>query len=352
MQRSHSFKWASFVKPSKSPTKPVAEVASPQPSPQRMEHNIGNGSRHTDSTYTDKSRASAATLVGSEASTSLHISHTSSNTLQPNPIPARPQRQDSQDNLKSFKVSLDDPAWKVLPAALKKYKINNDDWQNYAMFICYGAPGTLPRMFLCRCSRHLRYVLCRKPYRAVSQLRREAFVALPEAERCKEEPSVHAQAHQGYPVTYRRRPAETGCSQGIGLRRRDAACEDCLSAWGEQLAGITGTSSWTSTETTGIPLTASDIWSPYERPERSVRMARAHVALGREQGRWRRRHIQEPRRVWGRSIGRSRRQYASRTQGDASGHGSIVFSCDISVYGGAGGRVRCGSVRDLSDVRS
>ncbi len=59
-------------------------------------------------------------------------------------MPARPQRQDSQDNLKSFKVSLDDPAWKVLPAALKKYKINNDDWQNYAMFICYGAPGTLP----------------------------------------------------------------------------------------------------------------------------------------------------------------------------------------------------------------
>lgn len=35
-------------------------------------------------------------------------------------------------------MSLDDPAWKVLPAALKKYKINNDDWQNYAMFICYG----------------------------------------------------------------------------------------------------------------------------------------------------------------------------------------------------------------------
>ena len=144
MQRSHSFKWASFVKPSKSPTKAVAEVDSPQPSPQRMEHNIGNGSRQTDSTYTDKSRTSAATLVGSEASTSQHTSYTNSNTLQPNPIPARPQRQDSQDNLKSFKVSLDDPAWKVLPAALKKYKINNDDWQNYAMFICYGAPGALP----------------------------------------------------------------------------------------------------------------------------------------------------------------------------------------------------------------
>lgn len=65
----------------------------------------------------------------------------SSQTLTPSQ--PRPSRQDSSDNLKSFKVSLDDPAWKVLPAALKKYKINNDDWQNYAMFICYGSPGEL-----------------------------------------------------------------------------------------------------------------------------------------------------------------------------------------------------------------
>jgi protein STE50 len=52
----------------------------------------------------------------------------------------KPKGQDSNsDNLKSFKVSLDDPTWKVLPAALKKYRINNDSWQNYAMFICYGS---------------------------------------------------------------------------------------------------------------------------------------------------------------------------------------------------------------------
>ena len=51
-------------------------------------------------------------------------------------------RQESSDNLKSFKVSFEDPAWKVLPAALRKYKINGDDWQNYAMFICYGPQST------------------------------------------------------------------------------------------------------------------------------------------------------------------------------------------------------------------
>ena len=130
------------MKPSKSPTKASADVESPQPSPQRMEHDIHNGNnRQTSSVLTDKSRISGTTVAGSEASTSQHTSYSSTNTLQPNVSQPRPQRQDSQDNLKSFKVSLDDPAWKVLPAALKKYKINNDDWQNYAMFICYGAPG-------------------------------------------------------------------------------------------------------------------------------------------------------------------------------------------------------------------
>ncbi|KAF8325813.1 uncharacterized protein EI90DRAFT_2019763 [Cantharellus anzutake] len=42
------------------------------------------------------------------------------------------------NQLKSFKVSLDHPCWRVLPAALKKYKIN-DDWRQYVMFVCYGS---------------------------------------------------------------------------------------------------------------------------------------------------------------------------------------------------------------------
>jgi hypothetical protein len=37
-------------------------------------------------------------------------------------------------------VTLEDPCWKVLPAALKKYKIN-DDWKQYALFICFGNTG-------------------------------------------------------------------------------------------------------------------------------------------------------------------------------------------------------------------
>ncbi|KAJ7866536.1 hypothetical protein B0H13DRAFT_1636642, partial [Mycena leptocephala] len=42
--------------------------------------------------------------------------------------------------LKSYKVSLEDLTWKILPAALKKFRIN-DNWENYAMIICYGSVG-------------------------------------------------------------------------------------------------------------------------------------------------------------------------------------------------------------------
>ncbi|MCJ1310124.1 Adaptor for signal transduction [Agyrium rufum] len=43
----------------------------------------------------------------------------------------------SVEIFKSFRVSLDDPCWKVLPAALKKYNINAD-WRQYSLYIVYG----------------------------------------------------------------------------------------------------------------------------------------------------------------------------------------------------------------------
>ncbi|KAI5474275.1 MAKKKK cascade protein kinase regulator Ste50, partial [Pseudohyphozyma bogoriensis] len=50
----------------------------------------------------------------------------------------RSEREKDKDNpYRSFRVTLEDPCYKVLPAALKKYKIN-DDWKQYALFICYG----------------------------------------------------------------------------------------------------------------------------------------------------------------------------------------------------------------------
>ncbi|KIJ62011.1 hypothetical protein HYDPIDRAFT_30831 [Hydnomerulius pinastri MD-312] len=132
LKRQPSFKWAQYVNPAKSPTKP--EVESPNPSPQQTEH--------------DLSQARPPQPAQLQASTSapasqrnLTPSSSESPVSQPLSSSSRANRQESSDNLKSFKVSLEDPTWKVLPAALKKYKINNDNWQNYAMFICYGSPG-------------------------------------------------------------------------------------------------------------------------------------------------------------------------------------------------------------------
>ncbi|KAL2826599.1 hypothetical protein BDW59DRAFT_144930 [Aspergillus cavernicola] len=71
-----------------------------------------------------------------------------SDRLNPTPTPASrdiPSRSDSRaggenpsvEIFKSFRVSVDDPCYKVLPAALKKYNINGD-WKQYALYIVYG----------------------------------------------------------------------------------------------------------------------------------------------------------------------------------------------------------------------
>ncbi|KAI9801199.1 MAG: hypothetical protein M1825_003473 [Sarcosagium campestre] len=72
---------------------------------------------------------------------------------QPTPTPATSRRMEygssetsapagnssaqSVEIFKSFRVSMDDPCFKVLPAALKKYNINAD-WKQYALYIVYG----------------------------------------------------------------------------------------------------------------------------------------------------------------------------------------------------------------------
>lgn len=119
LKRQPSFNWD--VKPQKSPTK-AENPDSPFSSPQRPEHEIPGHNRtagpSTQNAPADKPR--------------INITES----------PSKPSKPESTDNLKSFKVSLEDPTWKVLPAALKKYRIHNDTWQNYAMFICYGPSGT------------------------------------------------------------------------------------------------------------------------------------------------------------------------------------------------------------------
>lgn len=54
------------------------------------------------------------------------------------PAPETPGASNaSVEIFKSFRVSMDDPCYKVLPAALKKYQINAP-WDQYALYIVYG----------------------------------------------------------------------------------------------------------------------------------------------------------------------------------------------------------------------
>ncbi|EPS39198.1 hypothetical protein H072_7036 [Dactylellina haptotyla CBS 200.50] len=59
------------------------------------------------------------------------------------PPMASPPAEDEGSNpptveiFKSFRVSMEDPCYKVLPAALKRYNIQAD-WQHYALYIVYG----------------------------------------------------------------------------------------------------------------------------------------------------------------------------------------------------------------------
>ncbi|GAA6041056.1 hypothetical protein JCM8097_004693 [Rhodosporidiobolus ruineniae] len=102
---------------------------------------------------TASTATSPSTLLGppslsrpSTAATSADA-HSPSSTLSPNSSALSSSRtstsrgdgaSSSADNpYRSFRVTLEDPCYKVLPAALKKYKIN-DDWRLYALFICYG----------------------------------------------------------------------------------------------------------------------------------------------------------------------------------------------------------------------
>lgn len=57
----------------------------------------------------------------------------------PNETPA-PSLVDSSD-ANNTKVGLEDPTSKVLPAALRKNKIKEEEWGDYAMFITYGPAG-------------------------------------------------------------------------------------------------------------------------------------------------------------------------------------------------------------------
>jgi len=56
-------------------------------------------------------------------------------------------KKDVSNPMKSFRVNLDDPCWKVLPAAMKKYDVKGRE-EDYRLYITYENTGTpLPLSF-------------------------------------------------------------------------------------------------------------------------------------------------------------------------------------------------------------
>lgn len=83
---------------------------------------------------------------GSASSIRTGYDHEEPPPPNPTPTPSASSRNESRNTdsaapsveiFKSFRVSMDDPCHKVLPAALKKYNINAD-WRQYALYIVYG----------------------------------------------------------------------------------------------------------------------------------------------------------------------------------------------------------------------
>lgn len=104
---------------SMSTTRPRGYKTRDEPDPQRER------ARELERAEREKRRAERSTL----AQSSTVSSPPADDDDGPNPP--------TVEIFKSFRVSMDDPCYKVLPAALKRYNIQAD-WQHYALYIVYG----------------------------------------------------------------------------------------------------------------------------------------------------------------------------------------------------------------------
>ncbi|KAL4778472.1 hypothetical protein BJX76DRAFT_139522 [Aspergillus varians] len=116
-----------------SPTSPSNHYGAPQTLASRAYSQPGtarNHHDHHDDSPQPQSRAERLNHTPSSATRSEIPSRSDSRAGGGGETP-------SVEIFKSFRVSVDDPCYKVLPAALKKYNINGD-WKQYALYIVYG----------------------------------------------------------------------------------------------------------------------------------------------------------------------------------------------------------------------
>jgi hypothetical protein len=93
---------------------------SDQPTPARSTFQGNDNDQYQASTYSRDSQKPAPSRRGAQT-----------------PALDTPSSNGSVEIFKSFRVSMEDPCYKVLPAALKKYNINAP-WEQYALYIVYG----------------------------------------------------------------------------------------------------------------------------------------------------------------------------------------------------------------------
>ncbi|KAH8790131.1 BcSTE50, mitogen-activated protein kinase [Hyaloscypha finlandica] len=91
-----------------------------QPTPGRSSFPQNDNDQYQASTYSRDSTKPAPSRRGAQT-----------------PALDTPSSGGSVEIFKSFRVSMEDPCYKVLPAALKKYNINAP-WEQYALYIVYG----------------------------------------------------------------------------------------------------------------------------------------------------------------------------------------------------------------------
>jgi protein STE50 len=116
-------------------TPPITRDHDPPNSASSLKSSISSKANPTNSTF-----STASTAVPSAHNSLNSSSNSGATTLAPSSTPIAPTSTDgapSVEIFKSFRVGLDDPCYKVLPAALRKYNIHAD-WRQYALYIVYG----------------------------------------------------------------------------------------------------------------------------------------------------------------------------------------------------------------------
>lgn len=114
------------------------DFSKPTPTPPPQDGPPSGNSFKSSSTKinpTNSTISTASTLVPSAHASTTASNPPSASTGQQ--APSAGSDAPSVEIFKSFRVSLEDPCYKVLPAALRKYNIDAD-WRQYALYIVYG----------------------------------------------------------------------------------------------------------------------------------------------------------------------------------------------------------------------